>query len=39
VKEAVNRLLEDRLLLEENAQRIMEEAKRSPIDQHGDCAH
>ncbi len=39
VKEAVNRLLKDRLLLEENARRIMEEAKRSPIDQHGDCAY
>ncbi len=39
VKEAVNRLLKNRLLLEEDAQRIMEEAKRRPIDQHGAGAH
>ncbi len=31
VKEAVNRLLEDRLLLEEDAKRIVERAKQSPI--------
>ena len=31
VKEAVNRLLKDRLLLEEDAQRMAEKAKRSPI--------
>ncbi len=32
VKEAVNRLLKDRLLLEADAQRIMKAAKRRPID-------
>jgi hypothetical protein len=31
VNEAVNRLLEDRLLLEEDAKRIVERAKKSPI--------
>ncbi len=31
VNEAVNRLLEDRLLLEEDAKRIVDRAKRSPI--------
>ena len=31
VREATNRLLEDRLLLEEDAKRIVERAKQSPI--------
>ena len=31
VKETVNRLLEDRLLLEEDAERIVERAKQSPL--------
>ncbi len=33
VKEAVHLLLEDRLLLEEDAKRIVERAKRSPISE------